>query len=178
MMKYLCKKLSAHHHVGSPGGSSEVGYSFCYTSALSWLSLNISLLFFIIIINIEKKNDPADCQAPRHGLSGDPRGLGRRLSLLYPYTQTGRWRGLLMTLCVTSKQCNQTLQTWAQADTWHQISHSAALISADRQDGTEDYSLRASFLFFYFHFRPCNERRPRYFRNLCTLDFVTHERTK
>lgn len=47
MMKYLCKKLSAHHHVGSPGGSSEVGYSFCYTSALSWLNLNISLLFFL-----------------------------------------------------------------------------------------------------------------------------------
>lgn len=39
--------------------------------------------------------------------------------VFYPHAQLGRWRRLLMTPSVTSKQCNQTLQTRAQADIKH-----------------------------------------------------------
>lgn len=106
MMKYLFANLSAYGHVGSPGGTDKVGYSSSYLCSLrrcfcsARLNPNVSQLVNATSLN----NQPCAVTSPVH--QGIP-----WLSVLYPYVQTGRWRGLLMTLCVTSKQCNQTLQT-------------------------------------------------------------------
>lgn len=94
-------------------------------------------------------------QTRRPVLTPPLRTEGIPWSVLYLWCATRQMEGSLMTRCLTSRQCNQSPQTRAEADTWHR-NMSRRCSHPRRRDGA---GIICGFCFFLFCVTVWNEHK-------------------